>query len=104
MQINPGKMADSLSKDGVYIPGIRPGVETKRYISGILKRITIVGSLSLTILAVLPYIVANITGLSINLALGGTGVIIMVGVSIEIMENIRTLSKEREYKFRGFNG
>lgn len=93
LQLNPERMADDFKKNGSYIPGIRPGVETERYIRKVLNRVTLIGAVSLVFIAALP-VVLTLTGIFGNdssLAIGGTGLIIVVGVALEISNQINGL-------------
>lgn len=102
LQVDPEKIAEDLGKQGNYIPGIRPGSETKEYITKVLNRITCLGAVLLTFIALLPYVVSNLTGLSQRAAIGGTGIIIVVGVA---METVKTLKGQLTSKsYRGFVG
>lgn len=84
---NPEKIAENLQKNGGFIPGIRPGKETSKYLSFVLTRITLVGALFLGLVAVLPSFFQNAVGVA-NLAIGGTGVLIVVSVVLEITREI----------------
>lgn len=89
LQINPTKLAENFQKNGSYIPGIRPGNETERYVKKVLNRVTCIGAIALGLIAALP-IVLVLTKVvpSSSLALGGTGLIIVVGVCLEINNQI----------------
>lgn len=100
LQVDPDKIAENLSKSGTYIPGIRPGSETKEYLSKVLNRITVLGAVFLLFIALLPYIVSNLTSLGNSAALGGTGIIIVVGVAMETMNNLEGQMTQKAY--RGF--
>lgn len=102
LQVDPEKIADNLSKNGSYVPGVRPGNETKKYISVILNRITVLGALSLAFIAALPFLLPMITPLPASVALGGTGIIIVVGVALETMKDLSGQLTQRSY--RGFTG
>lgn len=93
LQISPETLAENFRKNGSYIPGIRPGNETERYVKKVVNRITVIGSASLAFIAALPVILTltGIFGENKSLAIGGTGLIIAVGVSIEIMSQINGL-------------
>lgn len=95
-QIDPAKIAKDLAKEKAYVPGIRQGKETQEYISKVLNSITVLGSILLALIALLPYLVSRITGF--NLSLGGTGIIIAVGVAIEFVNAIKTDMVEKKYK------
>ena len=90
MQIDPETLADNFQKNGSYIPGIRPGKETERYVSKVLNRVTCIGAIALGFIASLPIILvwANVFDGDNSLALGGTGLIIIVGVALEINAQI----------------
>ena len=102
LQVDPSKIADDLSKQGNYIPGVRPGSETKNYVSKVLNRITVLGAILLTFIALLPYIISNLTGLPQRAAVGGTGIIIVVGVAIEAIKTLKGQLTAKQYK--GFVG
>ena len=90
LQISPETLAENFRKNGSYIPGIRPGNETERYVKKVVNRITCIGAIALAFIAALPVILTltGIFGENKSLAIGGTGLIIAVGVSIEIMSQI----------------
>ena len=92
----PEQMAENLQKQGGFVPGIRPGRETSDYLSKIIVRITLAGSIFLGIVAVLPFIVQAATKIN-TLALGGTGVLIMVSVIIETIRQIQAQLSMRSY-------
>ena len=102
LTIDPQKMADDLGKNGQYIPGVRPGSETKNYVSKVLNRITVLGALLLTFIAILPYVVSSLTGLSQRAAVGGTGIIIVVGVAMDTVKTLKGQLTQKQYK--GFVG
>jgi preprotein translocase subunit SecY len=90
MEIDPEQLADNFQKSGAYIPGIRPGKETERYVGKVLNRITFIGAISLVLISALP-VVLNLTDIfdgDTSLSLGGTGLIIIVGVALEINAQI----------------
>ena len=90
MQIDPEQLADNFQKNGSYIPGIHPGKETERYVSKVLNRVTFIGAIALSLIAALPIVLvwANAFGNDTSLAIGGTGLIIIVGVALEINAQI----------------
>lgn len=99
MQINPEKISENLGKSGAYIPSVRPGTETKNYVNKVLSRITVLGSICLALIAVLPHIMPLIwTDMPISMALGGTGMIIVVGVAIETVRQVQGLITQKSYK------
>jgi preprotein translocase subunit SecY len=84
---NPEKIAEDLQKGGGFIPGIRPGKETEKHISHILSRLTMVGGVFLGLIAILPSFFRNAIG-SNNLAIGGTSILIVVSVALEIIREM----------------
>ena len=91
-------MADNFQKNGSYIPGIRPGNETERYVRKVLNRVTFIGAAALVFIAALP-VVLTLTGLmSQSLALGGTGLIIVVGVALELNSQIDGLLAGKSFE------
>lgn len=98
MQINPDKIADNLKKQNAYIPGVKPGEATAQYISKVLFKITLLGATYLTVLAALPMLVGLIfTDLPASVQIGGTSLMIVVGVAIETYKQIKTASQSQEY-------
>lgn len=98
LQINPEQLADNFQKNGSYIPGIRPGNETERYVRKVLNRVTFIGACALALIAALP-VVLTLTGvLPQSLALGGTGLIIVVGVALEINSQIDGLLAGKSFE------
>lgn len=99
MQINPEKISENLGKSGAYIPSVRPGTETKNYVNKVLSRITVLGSICLALIAVSPHIMPLIwTDMPTSMALGGTGMIIVVGVAIETVRQVQGLITQKSYK------
>ena len=96
IQFNPVEMANNLRKNGGAVPGIRPGKPTSDFISKILSRITLLGALFLSVIAILPIVVGNIG--TINVSLGGTSVLIMVGVALDTVRNLESQMMMRHYK------
>ena len=98
LQLRPDDVSENLQKNGGYIPGIRPGKDTSKYISHVLSRITITGTLFLTILAIIPIIVQKLTGSTLGAAIGGTGILIVVGVALETYKQLEGSLATRTYK------
>ena len=96
IQFNPVEMANNLRKNGGAVPGIRPGKPTSDFISKILSRITLMGALFLSVIAILPIIIGNVG--KINISLGGTSVLIMVGVALDTVNNLESQMMMRHYK------
>jgi preprotein translocase subunit SecY len=84
---NPEKISEDLQKGGGFIPGIRPGKETEKYLSHVLARLTVVGGTFLGAIAVLPSFFRNFVGAN-NLAIGGTSILIVVSVALEIIREM----------------
>jgi len=96
IQFNPVEMANNLRKNGGSVPGIRPGKPTSDFISKILSRITLMGALFLSIIAILPIIISNVSNIPISI--GGTSVLIMVGVALDTVQNLESQMMMRHYK------
>lgn len=99
--LKPKELSENLNKNGGYIPGVRPGDETKKYISKILSRITFLGALFLIIIAGLPILVSNFSSLPTNVTVGGTGLLIVVGVALETYNQIESTLSAKKYE-RGY--
>ncbi len=99
IQYNPVEIANNIRKNGGSVPGIRPGKPTSDYFAKILSRITLLGALFLSVIAILPIVIGNVGGLAeLNIALGGTSVLIMVGVALDTVQNIESQMMMRHYK------
>lgn len=100
LQINPEQMADNFQKSGSYIPGIRPGKETERYVRKVLNRVTCIGAIALAVISALPVVLtlSGIFGNDTSLAIGGTGMIIVVGVAIELNAQIDGLLAGKSFE------
>ena len=100
LQVDPEKISENLQKSNAYIPLVRPGADTKRYISTVLNRITVLGMLALVLVAVLPYLLPMITDLpsASMMSIGGTGVIIAVGVAMETVSQLKGQLTQKSYK------
>ena len=98
LQINPDRLAENFQKNGSYIPGIRPGVETANYVKKVLNRVTFIGAMSLMFIAALPVVLTlTVFNEDPTLAIGGTGLIIVVGVALEINNQINGLIAGKSY-------
>ena len=97
IQYNPIEIANNLKKNGGYIPGFRPGRPTAEFIQKVIHKIVLFGSLYLGVVAILPIIISNISGYS-SLAIGGTSVIIVVGVALETSKALEAQMMMRNYK------
>ena len=98
LQVDPDKMAENLSKSGAYIPGIRPGNETKTYLHKVLNRITVLGAAALVVVAIIPYLLPMFTSLPQSTAIGGTGIIIVVGVAMETYAQLKGQLTQKQYQ------
>ena len=97
VQYNPVEIANNLKKNGGFIPGFRPGRPTAEFIAKTINKIVLFGALFLSVVALLPIIIGNVVGVS-GLAIGGTSVIIVVGVAIETVSAIEAQMLMRHYK------
>ena len=93
---DPDQLATNLQKNGAFVPGIRPGTATRDYISKILNRITMMGAVFLGLIAVLPLIVRAVTGIS-AFAIGGTALLIVVSVVLDLIKKVEAQLSMREY-------
>lgn len=100
LQINPEELSKNLNKQGGYIPGVRPGKETKQYISTVIGRITLIGALFIAVVAGLPIIFSNFinTGLPSSVSLGGTSILIVIGVALETYNQLESSLLNRNYR------
>ena len=93
--VNPVEIANNLKKQGGFIPGIRAGKTTADYISKVLKYITSVGAIFLAAVAILPVLLQGFMPVSISF--GGTSILILVSVALEILQNLETQMVSRHY-------
>jgi preprotein translocase subunit SecY len=93
---DPDQISKNLQQGGAFIPGVRPGVSTSEYLARVLTRITLVGALFLGAIAVLPLIVQSVSGIS-SVAVGGTALLIVVSVVIDLIKKIQAQITMREY-------
>jgi preprotein translocase subunit SecY len=100
VQFNPVDQADNLRKHGGYIPGIRPGPPTAQYLDRVLTRLTLPGALWLALVATLPTIAIRYGGFSqaTSAALGGTSILIVVGVALDTMRQMESQMMMRHYE------
>lgn len=98
--IKPKEMAEDLQKSGGYIPGVRPGEETIKYVNKVLIRITVVGSIFLAVIAGLPYVFSMVSKLPTTVSLGGTGLLIVIGVILDTYKQLESNLISRSYKRR----
>lgn len=102
LSINPEELSKNLNKQGGYIPGVRPGKETKDYIKTVLSRITLIGAIFIAIIAGLPIIFSSFinTNLPSSVSIGGTGILIVVGVALETYRQLESSLINRSYRGR----
>ncbi|MDP9248934.1 MAG: preprotein translocase subunit SecY [bacterium] len=93
---DPEALSTNLQKNGAFIPGIRPGPSTSEYISKVLTRITLLGATFLGVIAVLPLVMQYVTGIT-SLAIGGTSILIVVSVVLDLMKKVDAQVSMREY-------
>ncbi|WP_274365204.1 preprotein translocase subunit SecY [Paenibacillus thermotolerans] len=98
VQINPVQMADNMKKNGGYIPGIRPGQTTTKYLTKVISRITLFGAFFLAIISIMPVFFGKMAGLPNTVTVGGTSLLIVVGVGLETMKQIESHLIKRHYK------
>lgn len=98
IQYNPIEMANNLRKNGGAIPGIRPGKTTSDFISKILSRITLLGALFLSVIAILPILISKTNTAMSGISIGGTSILIMVGVALDTVQNLESQMMMRHYK------
>jgi preprotein translocase subunit SecY len=98
VQFNPQQLADNMRKNGGYIPGIRPGKPTSGYLMRVITRITLAGAIFLALISVIPVFFGNIAGLPRTVQLGGTSLLIVIGVALETMKQIESQLIKRHYK------
>ena len=98
LTVKPDDIADDLQKSNAFIPGIKPGEETQNFISRVLFKVTVLGATYLAILAAIPIITSIIFKLPANVTIGGTSLLIIVGVAIETAKQLETEASEKAYK------
>jgi len=98
VQVNPEQMAENLQKQGGYIPGIRPGKKTETYLTRVINRLTFVGALFLAAVSVLPILLGGLANLPESVRVGGTSLLIIVGVALQTMKQLETQLVKRHYK------
>lgn len=98
IQFKPEEFAKNLQQNGGYIPGIKPGEETEKHISKVLSRLTILGAVFLVIIAGLPILFSKFTTLPTSVSIGGTGLLIVVGVALETYKQLEGSLLTRNYK------
>ncbi|WP_404450881.1 preprotein translocase subunit SecY [Virgibacillus necropolis] len=98
VQVNPEQMAENLQKQGGYVPGIRPGKNTETYLTRVMYRLTFVGSIFLAAVSVLPIVLGGLADLPTAVQIGGTSLLIVVGVALQTMKQLESQLVKRHYK------
>ena len=98
IQLKPEDLAKNLKENGGFIPGVRPGKDTEKYISNVLSKLTVIGGVFLVIIAGLPIIFSSLSGLSSTVTIGGTSLLIVVGVALETYKQLEGSLVSRNYK------
>ena len=98
VQVNPEKMAENLQKQGSYIPSVRPGKGTEKYISRLLIRLSTVGALFLGLISIIPIVATNLFDLPKMVALGGTSLLILISTAIQGAKQLEGYMFKRQYK------
>jgi preprotein translocase subunit SecY len=108
LMFNPVEIANNMKEHGSFIPGIRPGKRTAEYLSRIMKRITLAGATFLALIALLPMLVTDTleADYAVSTFLGGTGILIIVGVALDLVDKIEAQLLVRQYEgfMRGGEG
>ncbi|MBD1372343.1 preprotein translocase subunit SecY [Hazenella sp. IB182357] len=98
VQLNPVQLADQMKKNGGFVPGIRPGKHTATYLTRVLNRLTLTGALFLAAISIFPVFLISFSGLPQAVQIGGTSLLIVVGVALETMKTIESQLIKRHYK------
>ena len=98
IQVNPEQAAENLQKQSGYIPGIRPGKSTQEYLTRVLYRLTFVGAIFLALIAVLPVLFIKFANLPQSAQIGGTSLLIVIGVALDTMKQLEAQLVKRHYK------
>ena len=98
MELNPKEMSENLDKNRSYIPGITPGEKTEMFLKGTISRLTVDGSLFLIVIASIPILFSKVSSLSSAVTLGGTGLLIVVGVALETYKQLESSVVSRSYQ------
>ncbi|MBS9336787.1 preprotein translocase subunit SecY [Fructobacillus papyrifericola] len=97
VQVNPEKLSENLQKQGAYIVSVRPGIETQKFITKLLLRLSFVGALYLGFVALVPLIASDVWGLNEKIGLGGTSLLITIGVTLDLLRQIDGLLQKKNY-------
>ena len=98
VQLRPEELSKNLQNNGGFIPGVRPGKETEKYVTKTLSRLTVVGALFLVIISAIPIIFTALSGLSATITVGGTSLLIVVGVALETYRQLDGSLVTRNYR------
>ena len=98
IQFNPVEISNNLKRNGGFIPGFRPGKPTSDFIAKVLNKITLFGAIYLGVVAIAPIVFSKLTPSGINIGIGGTSVIIVVGVALETVKSLESQMLMRQYK------
>ncbi|MDR0271316.1 preprotein translocase subunit SecY [Paenibacillus sp.] len=98
VQMNPNQMAENMKKNGGYIPGIRPGKATEKYLTRVMSRLTMTGALFLAAISILPIGLGTLAHLPSSVKIGGTSFLIVIGVALDTMKTIESQLIKRHYK------
>ena len=98
IQLKPEELSENLQKNGGFIPGVRPGKETEKHVTKILSRLTVVGALFLVIISAIPIVFTSLSGLSATITVGGTSLLIVVGVALETHRQLEGSLVTRNYR------
>ena len=98
IQLRPEELSKNLQNNGGFIPGVRPGKETEKHVSKILSRLTVVGALFLVLISAIPIVFTQLSGLSATITVGGTSLLIVVGVALETYRQLEGSLVTRNYK------
>jgi preprotein translocase subunit SecY len=98
VQVNPQQISENLKKQGGYVPGIRPGKTTKEYFSKVLGRLTFIGAIFLSVIAVLPILLTTFASMPASARIGGTSLLIVVGVALDTLKSLEGQLVKRHYK------
>ncbi|SDG14275.1 protein translocase subunit secY/sec61 alpha [Fontibacillus panacisegetis] len=98
VQMNPQQMAENMKKNGGYIPGIRPGKTTEKYLTKVLTRLTMTGAIFLAVISILPIGLGALANLPRTVQIGGTSILIVIGVALDTMKTIEGQLIKRHYK------
>lgn len=98
VQMNPQQMAENMKKNGGYIPGIRPGKATEKYMTRVMTRLTMTGAIFLAVISLMPIFLGSLAGLPKSVQIGGTALLIVIGVALDTMKQIEGQLIKRHYK------